>query len=98
MRRFAQAKSLILASLKTKLLAAGGILIAGLIAALKFMSAKASRQEKRADIAEANVERVVRTQERETEIDNEYSYRAGVANEEIKAGEIPSHLAKRRVR
>ena len=89
---------MIFSALKTKLVAIGSLLVVSLVAALKFMSAKASRQEKRADIAEANVERVVRTQERETEIDNEYSYRAGVANEEIKAGEIPSHLAKRRVR
>ena len=84
--------------LKTKLLAAGGILIAGLIAALKFMSAKAAKEGKRADRAEANVKRVVKTQERELEIDQDYSHRAEVANEQIKEGAIPDHLAKRRVR
>jgi len=84
--------------LKNKLIAFGGLVLAGLVAALKYAwSAKEEAEEER-DYAQADTKRVVRTQKRELEIDQEYSHRAEVANEEIQAGEIPSHLAKRRVR
>ena len=89
---------MIFSAFKAKLAAAGTIALGAIIILLKYFMSKAKKEERRADIAEANVERVARTQKRETEIDQEYSHRAGVANEEIQAGEIPSHLAKRRVR
>ena len=85
-------------SFKAKLAAAGTIALGVILVMLKYFMSKAKKEERRADVAEANVERVVKTQKRETEIDQEYSHRAEVANEQIQDGAIPDHLAKRRVR
>ena len=83
---------MIFSAFKAKLAAAGTIALGAILVALKFFMAKAKRQEKRADRAEANVKRIVKTRDADSAIEVEYASRRAAAKAEIKRGEVPKNL------
>ena len=77
--------------LKTKLIAAGAVLVAVLLAFLKFFMARSKSATKRADRAEAGLQRQSDILEADTELSRDLSSRRARDKKAIKEGKpIPS--------
>lgn len=87
---------MIVSNLKNWLIGAGAFLVAAGMAWIKYLSGRVDREKRRADVAEAGLERKARTEERENEIDSEWSDKERTANENI--DDIPAWLRKRKLR
>ena len=80
--------------LKTKLIAAGAVLIALLLGLLKFFMARAKSATKRAERAEAGLRRHSDIQESDSELSKDLSSRKAQIKKEIKEGEPVEDLEK----
>ena len=72
--------------LKTKLIAAGAVLVAVLLAFLKFFMARSKSATKRADRAEAGLQMQSDIQEADTELSKDLSSRKAKIKQEISEG------------
>jgi len=70
--------------LKTKLIAAGAVLVAVLLALLKFFMARSKSATKRADRAEAGLQRQSDIQEADTELSKDLASRKAKIKQAIK--------------
>lgn len=80
---------MIWSKIKLYLYSALGLLIAGLVASTKYFSAKAKKEEKRADNAEAMSDHRENVAEKRDEIDEEFRSRRAEAAQEAKDGNTP---------
>ena len=81
-----------LAVLQAKFAAIGALLVVAMGFLAKYFASKAKRATRRAKVAEASVERVVKTVKREQEIDLRYEDLQKDAQEALANDEIPEHL------
>ncbi len=80
--------------LKTKLIAAGAVLIALLLGLLKFFMARSKSATKRAERAEAGLQRQSDIQDSDSELSKDLSSRKAQIKKEIKEGKTVKSLEK----
>ena len=80
-------------ALKTKLIAAGAVLIAVLLALLKFFMARSKAATKRADRAEAHVVFKEQVEDSDSELSSDLESRKAEISKEIKDGEEITSLS-----
>jgi len=70
-----------------------GLLVAGLYASTKYFKAKAKREKKRADEAEAGLEHSIEVLQRDSELDTEFKSRRAKEAAEIEASGASDELS-----
>jgi len=82
-----------LLNLKTKLIAIGSAIIAGLLLAVKFLVSRNKSLKKQVESVEADLDFRRETDTIDAEIEQEFSHRATEAQKDLESDEIPDHLA-----
>ena len=85
---------MIFSKIKVWLFSALGLFVAGLMAAVKIFSAKARREKKRADQAEAGLEKSIEVLQRDTELDSEFKSRRAEEAKKIESDGDSDELSK----
>lgn len=84
-----------LLSLKAKLWAIGGAIIASLLLVVKLLLTQNSKLRKRAEAVESQLKFNKRQAKLDAEVEQEFSHRAEEARRDLDNDEIPEHLRNR---
>ncbi len=84
---------MIFSKIKVWLFSALGLFVAGLMAAVKIFSAKAKREKKRANRAEAGLEKSIEVLQKDSELDTEFKSRRAAEAKKIEADGASDELA-----
>lgn len=70
-----------------------GLLVAGMVARIKYLAAKAKREEKRADIAQAGLNQSIEILQKDSELDDEFKSRKAKEAAQIEAKNASDELS-----